>query len=60
MADKVTRLRKGATATSQKAQKKEGEIKTSSFGDDVSAELAILLLGASLNFILHKNCVTFL
>jgi hypothetical protein len=29
MADKVTKLRRGATATSQKAQKKEGEDKTS-------------------------------
>jgi hypothetical protein len=40
MADRTNKLRKVATATSQKAQKKEGESKTSSFGDDVSAELA--------------------
>jgi hypothetical protein len=40
MADRTNKLRKVATATSQKAQKKEGEGKTSSFGDHVSAELA--------------------
>jgi hypothetical protein len=41
MADKVTKLRKSATATRpQKAQKKEGENKTTSFGEDFNAELA--------------------
>jgi hypothetical protein len=41
MADKVTKLKRSATATGpQKAQRKEGENKTSSFGDDVNAELA--------------------
>jgi hypothetical protein len=40
MADKIIKIRKSATATSQKAQKKGGEDKTSSFGQDVSAVLA--------------------
>ena len=40
MSDKVTKYRRSATATSQKAQKKGGEDKTSSFAEDVSAELA--------------------
>jgi hypothetical protein len=40
MADKVTKLRKGATATGQKAQRKEGERKLSSFGEDLSAVMA--------------------
>jgi hypothetical protein len=40
MSDKVTKFRRSATATAQKAQKKGGEDKTSSFGDDVQAELA--------------------
>jgi hypothetical protein len=43
MADRTNKLRKVATAMSQKAQKKEGESKTSSFGDDVSAELALVM-----------------
>jgi hypothetical protein len=37
MADKVTKLRKSATATEQKAQKKEGERRLSSFGEDLRA-----------------------
>jgi hypothetical protein len=37
MTDKVIKLRKSATTTEQKAQKKEGERKTSSFGEDLQA-----------------------
>jgi hypothetical protein len=38
MADRVTKLRKSATATERKAQKrKEGERKLSSFGEDLHA-----------------------
>jgi hypothetical protein len=40
MSDKVIKFRRSATATAQKAQKKEEEDKTSSFRDDVGAELA--------------------
>jgi hypothetical protein len=40
VADRTKNLRKVATATSQKSQRKEGEGKTSSFGSDVQAELA--------------------
>jgi hypothetical protein len=41
MADKFNKLRKSATATSQKAPKRGGEGQTSSFAQDVSAELAL-------------------
>jgi hypothetical protein len=37
MADKVTKLRKSATPTEQKAEKKEGERRLSSFGEDLRA-----------------------
>jgi hypothetical protein len=37
MADRVTKLRKSATTTEQKAQRKEGERKLSSFGEDLQA-----------------------
>jgi hypothetical protein len=40
MADKIIRIRRSATATSQKAQKKGGEDKTSSFHQDVGAQMA--------------------
>jgi hypothetical protein len=41
MADRIIKFKRGATATAQKAQKKGGEDQTSSFGQDVSAELAL-------------------
>jgi ribosome-binding ATPase YchF (GTP1/OBG family) len=40
MADKVTKFRRSATAKGQKVQKKEGERKLSSFGEDLSAVMA--------------------